>query len=215
LSALHSDGDLADHLVRRNDAAVRRVSALFGEFLVLELDRGRARPLIAANSVAHIEEPAIAGVAVGDERRLRHARHGLDPADHVGVTGKPGVGEPKMGGDRAIAGHVERLKTHRRRHPQRNHVVDARRCDHTVLGAGVQNFTERRHDEDPTFPSRRPQLSAVRYRAACRRAAERRTATRPVGSPAALAANYVRSGGGFPIVVEGDDRRGRLERRTL
>jgi hypothetical protein len=45
------------------------VPALFWEFLVFELDRGRAGPLIAANSVADIEEPAVAGVAVGDERR--------------------------------------------------------------------------------------------------------------------------------------------------
>ena len=80
--------------------------ALLGEFLVLELDRRRAGPLIAANGVAHIEEPAIAGVAVGDKRRAGHARHRFDPADHVGVARKPGVGKPEMGGDRAVAGHV-------------------------------------------------------------------------------------------------------------
>jgi hypothetical protein len=50
-----------------------------------------------------------------------------------------------MGGDRAIAGHVERLKAYRRRHTQRDHVVDAGRRDHPVLGAGVQNFTEFPH----------------------------------------------------------------------
>ena len=86
-----------------------------------------------------------------------------------------------MGGDRAVAGHVERLKAHRRRHPQRDHVVDARRCDHTVLWTGVQNLTERRHDEDPTFPSRLPQAERCSLRAASRRAAEARAATPPVG----------------------------------
>jgi hypothetical protein len=146
------DRNLADHLVSRNDAAVRRVPTLFGEFLVLDLNRRRAGPLIAANGMAHIEEPAIAGVAVGDKRRPGHKRHRFDPANHVGVTREPGVGKPEMGGDRAIAGHVERLKTHRRRHSQRNHVVDTRRGNQTVLGAGVEKFTERRHDEDPAFP---------------------------------------------------------------
>ena len=80
------DRDLADHLICRNDAAVRRVPALFWEFLVLELNRRRAGPLVAANGMTDVQEAPIAGVAVRDERRRRHARHRFDPPDHVGVT---------------------------------------------------------------------------------------------------------------------------------
>jgi hypothetical protein len=116
---------------------------------------------------------------------------------------------------------IDTMMAPRRRHPQRNHVVDARRCDHTVFWAGVENFTERRHDEDPTFPSRPPQAERCSFRAASRRAAERRTATPPAGLGAALAAiphelhfargqrsdkkaNYERCRGGFPIVIKGE-----------
>ena len=59
------DRDLAHHFLCRNNAATRRVPALFWEFLVFELDRGRAGALIAANGVAHVEQAAITGVAVG------------------------------------------------------------------------------------------------------------------------------------------------------
>ena len=121
--------------------------AFLGEFLVLELDRRRTGPLIAPDGVAHIQEPPIAGVAVGDERRLGHARHRFDPADHVGVTRKPGVGKPEVGGDRAVSGHVEGVKAHSRRHPQRDHVVDARRRDYAVLGAGAEDVHQSGHGE--------------------------------------------------------------------
>ena len=60
------DRDLARHVVRRNDAPARRVAALLGELLVLELDRRRPGALVAANGMAHVEEAAVAGVAVGD-----------------------------------------------------------------------------------------------------------------------------------------------------
>jgi Haem-degrading len=115
---------------------------------------------------------------------------------------------------------IDTMMAPRRRHLQRNHVVDARRCDHTVFWAGVENCTERRHDEFPTFPSRPPQAERCSFRAASRRVAERRTATPPVGPRASLAAipheldfacghrsdkkaNYARCGGGFPIVIKG------------
>ena len=72
-------------------------------------------------------------------------RHRFDPTDHVGVAREPGVGKPKMGGDRSVPGHVEGVETHRRRHPERDHVVHAGRRDHSVPGAGVEDVDKLAH----------------------------------------------------------------------
>jgi hypothetical protein len=44
------------------------MTALLGEFLVLDLDRGDPGGFIALDRVMDVEQPAIAGVAIGDDR---------------------------------------------------------------------------------------------------------------------------------------------------
>ena len=62
---------LLHHVVHRDHAPARRVAALLGQLLVLELDRAaRPRPRSRA-PCAHVEQAAVAGVAVGDQRRAR------------------------------------------------------------------------------------------------------------------------------------------------
>jgi hypothetical protein len=123
----------------------RRVAALLRELLVFELDRRRAGALVAANRMAHVQEPAVTRIAVGDQRRLGRTRHRFDPRDHVGVARESRVGQPQMRGDRSVAGHVEGVETHRRRHPERDHVVRAGRCDHPVPGAGFEDIYKLAH----------------------------------------------------------------------
>ena len=46
------------------------MTAFLRELLVLELYRRGAGALVAANGMADVEEAAVAGVAVGDQRRI-------------------------------------------------------------------------------------------------------------------------------------------------
>ena len=125
------------------------MTAFLWKLLVLQLDRRSAGALVAANGMADVEEAAVAGVPVGDQRGAGHSRHDLDPPDHVGVAREPRVGQAKMGRDGSVAGHVESIESHTRGHAQRDHVVDAGRRDEAVLGSGVQNLAESQHGENP------------------------------------------------------------------
>ncbi len=76
-----------------------------------------------------VEEAAVAGVAVGDERRLRAAGDGGDAGGHVGEGRQSGVRQTEIRGDGTVAGHVQRLEAHGVGEARRDHVVDARRHD--------------------------------------------------------------------------------------
>jgi hypothetical protein len=83
LARLNRDADLEDHFLRRDDAAAGRVAALLRHLLVFELDGGDARRLVARDRVAHVQQPAIAGVGIGDQRRAAAPRDGPHAGDHV------------------------------------------------------------------------------------------------------------------------------------
>jgi hypothetical protein len=120
---LYCHADLLHHVFQRDHAPAGRVAALLREFLVLELDRGGARFLVTAHGVAHVEQPAVARVAVADERRAGHRRHAPHAIDHVRVGGETRVGQTEVGSHRAEARHVERIEAERAGEPHRNHVV--------------------------------------------------------------------------------------------
>ena len=46
------------------------MAALLGHLLVLDLDRRDAGRLVAAHRALHVQQAAIAGVGIGDQRRL-------------------------------------------------------------------------------------------------------------------------------------------------
>ena len=109
----------------------------FGIFLVLDLDRLRAGFLIAAHGVVDVEQPAIAGVAIGDQRRRTCPRAiCLHAADHLGVARQPRIRQAEMRGDHAVAGHVERIEPHAVGDARGNHVEDAGRRDQAGLFRG-------------------------------------------------------------------------------
>jgi hypothetical protein len=135
--AFHGDRDLARHVLRRNHAPARRVPTFLREFLVLELDARGPRCLIAANRLAYIEKAAVTGVAVGDQGRLGHARHGGHAAEHVGVGGEPGIWQTKRGRHSTIACHIEKFEPHAIGDLERDHVVDAGRGDEALFGEAL------------------------------------------------------------------------------
>jgi hypothetical protein len=75
--------------------------------------------------VAHVEQPAIAGIGIGDDRGAAAARHGADAAHHVGVGGDAGIRHAQMRGHGAEAGGVEAGEAHAIRHLGADHVEDA------------------------------------------------------------------------------------------
>ena len=137
---LDRDLDLEHHVLGRHDAAAGRMAALLRHLLVLDLDRGDARRLVAAHRALHVQQPAIAGVGVGDQRRVDHRADHLGAAHHVGIGREARVGQAEHRGGRAIAGHVERRKAHLVGDPRRDAVVDAGRQDELALG---QPFAQR------------------------------------------------------------------------
>ena len=94
----------------RNDPLAWGVNALLGKCLILELDRGDPRRLEAANRVVDVEEAAIAGVGIGDQRRLACPRHRRHAVEHLGVTDQASVRQAigRSGGPVAAAiNHIE------------------------------------------------------------------------------------------------------------
>jgi hypothetical protein len=78
--------DLLDHIRHGHHASIGRVAAFLREFLILELDGRDAGILIAANGVANIEQSAIAGIRIGNDRRAGKLHHLRDALDHVAIS---------------------------------------------------------------------------------------------------------------------------------
>ena len=131
---LGGDLDLQHHVLDRHDAAARRMAALLGHLLVLDLDRRDARRLVAAHRALHVQQAAVAGVGVGDQRRVDHRADHLGAAHHVGIGREARVGQAEHRGGRAVAGHVERREAHAVGDARRDAVVDAGRQDELALG---------------------------------------------------------------------------------
>ena len=75
-----------------------------GDFETDIVDGGGPGGLVAAHGVLDVQQPAIAGVAVGDQRRGGQAGEDPHPVDHVAVRGEAGVRQSEMRGDGAEAG---------------------------------------------------------------------------------------------------------------
>src|SRR5690606_4738641 len=63
--------DLANGILERNDTTARRVPALFGILLVLQLDARSARRFVTADGEIDVQQATIPRVAVSDYRGLR------------------------------------------------------------------------------------------------------------------------------------------------
>jgi hypothetical protein len=102
--------DLADHLMHRHDGLALEMAAPLGERLVLELDRGRSRPLERPHCPFHVEGVAVTGVGVNNNGRLDAF---ANLGEHVGDFARRhkadvGAAEPRVGDGRA--GEIERLE---------------------------------------------------------------------------------------------------------
>ena len=51
--------------------------------------------LVAPHRVAHVEQPAIAGIGIRDDGRLRHLRDAADALDHLAIGRDAGIRQPK------------------------------------------------------------------------------------------------------------------------
>ena len=111
-TAVRRDPDLSHHVGDRDDAPVRRMAAFLGKLLILDLDCGDAGLLVATHGVADIQEPAIAGIGIGDDGRPGHFRDPPDAVDHLRVAGKTRVRQAERGRDRAVPRDVQGLETH-------------------------------------------------------------------------------------------------------
>ena len=120
-TGFNSHPDFGDHIVRRYHPAPQHVTAFFGELLILQLDGAGPGSLVSAHRVHDIEQAAIPRVTITDQGRIGNRGILGDTVDHVGITCKPGVWQPQVGGHRAITGHVEGLKAHLVRHFCRDH----------------------------------------------------------------------------------------------
>ena len=125
-AGLHRDADLVGHQLGVDHTPAEHVTALLREFLVLELDGAGAGGLVAAHRVHHVQQAAVAGVAVADHRRGGDGAQLRDAPHHVGVAGQARVRQAQVRGHGAVAGHVERLEAHAVGHARRDALVHAR-----------------------------------------------------------------------------------------
>jgi hypothetical protein len=107
--------------------------AALGERLVLELDRGRSRPLEQPDRPLHVQRVAVAGVGVDDDGRLDAFAHMRERVRDFARRDKADVGsaQPRVG-DRG-PGEVKRLEAGRCGERGRQRVIDAGREDDAAL----------------------------------------------------------------------------------
>ena len=128
-AAFRGDLDFLPPIMDVDHPLVRRMATFLGVFLILDLDRSGAGALVAFDRVGDVQQPAIPGVAIGDQGRADGFGQHLHPADHIGVRGQPRVGQAKGRANRAIAGHVQNIKAKLFGQARRNAVENARRDD--------------------------------------------------------------------------------------
>ena len=134
------DLDLAAHVGGRDHAAVRRVAAFLRHLLILDLDRLHARGLVAAHGLPHVDEPAEAGIGIGDQRHAGAVRDRARALHHVAIGDEAGVGDAEIGARHAVAGHVERGKADAVGDARGEHVEHAGRDDErAALQNGLQS----------------------------------------------------------------------------
>ena len=89
-------GDARRELLGLEHFLALEVTAALREHLVLELDRGGARSLVAAHGAHDIGGAAEAGVAIDDERKGRGFGESKDVVDHVALCDQPDVGQSEV-----------------------------------------------------------------------------------------------------------------------
>ena len=82
-SGLDRNPNLIRHLGRIDHAATGCVAAFFRKFLIFDLDGCYACRLIALHAMANIEQAAIAGVGICNERRRASHCHLAGAENHV------------------------------------------------------------------------------------------------------------------------------------
>ena len=125
------------------------MAAFLRKLLILDLDRGDAGLLIAAHSVADIEQTAVAGIGIGNDRRLGHFRNAPDAIDHLRIAGKARVRQAQRGRNRAVARHIQGFETHAIGNEGGDQFENAWRRDE----AAVLDFLPQRWRGHELFPS--------------------------------------------------------------
>ena len=83
------------------------MAARLRELLVLDLDRGHPRRLVAAHGVTYVEQAPEPGVGIGDEGCAGPLADTGGPSDHLRVAHEPGVRQPHVRRGDSVAGHVQ------------------------------------------------------------------------------------------------------------
>ena len=99
-------GDARRELVGLEHFRAFEVPAALREDLVLELDRGGARSLVATYGAHDIGGAAEAGVAIDDERERGGFGESKDVVDHVALRDQPDVGQSEVRERASGAGDV-------------------------------------------------------------------------------------------------------------
>ncbi len=86
------------------------MTAFLGELLILDLDRGRARLLVAAYRMLHVQQAAEAGIRIGDQRNIGDRVDQRYRPHHVAIGGQPDIGQAVLRLRHPVAGHVERVE---------------------------------------------------------------------------------------------------------
>ena len=94
------------------------MAAFLRELLILELDAGCTGRRIAAHGAVDIQQSAIAGIAVGEERNAGGARDTAHTVKHLRECRGAGISDAKSRCNDTISGHVKRVETGARCHPR-------------------------------------------------------------------------------------------------
>ena len=88
---------------------VRRVAAFLRALLIFKLDRCSSNLLIAADGMMNVEQAAVAGIAVRDQRLAHGLGDGLYAIEHLRIGRQTGVGQSEVRRYGSIACHIERV----------------------------------------------------------------------------------------------------------
>ncbi len=72
------------------------MAAFLGELLVFDLQRRSASFDIAAHRVRNIEQSAVTGVGIGNQRSMGDSADLTDTPDHIGISRKPRIRQAQM-----------------------------------------------------------------------------------------------------------------------
>src|SRR5690606_37504224 len=120
-------------ILERNDTTARRVPALVGILLVLQLDARSARRFVTTDGEIDVQQATIPRVAVSDDPRLRPLSELTYAPNHIRIGCKPRIRQTEVRGHRSEARHVQNVKPHAIGDLCRDHIEYARSRDETGL----------------------------------------------------------------------------------